>query len=339
MLDARARAQARCTTYRLLAELVTNGATPGHLATLEALDGWLLEPWSAAGASPDLDLLALTHHQLFALGVFPYAGVFLAPSACAGASADEVRSCWDRAGFRPRLDALTADHLGLELAFLSFVTGARAEALEDRRPELAVTLDEIAAEFLDTCVLSWLPAMVVAARDLLPPPSSETSLEGVALRFWVGVLEGALEVSAEHRGCCVGPRRGPELAPQAEILVAADTGLREIAAHLSTPACSGLFLSRADIARIGRRADVPRGFGARALELENLLRSAVELGAWAPVLRALSECVDARAEDLRALAVHTELSVSVRPWLQVLAGTREQVATLLESWDGSRASA
>lgn len=301
-LDAREQALARSRLYGLLARLLTRGVDPRSLAAVQQL-GWV-------DADASLDQLAIEHHAAFGLGVFAYAGVFLDASAGAGACADLVRSFYVRAGFDPSVDELSADHLGIALAFLSFVTGAQADALEDRRPTIAASLDPLLAEFLDACVLGHLPALVCAME----------TLPGAGV--WATIVRETLMLVAEHRARLPGPIVPVTLIDRGDLLADPDTGLRRIAEHLLTPAASGTFATRADIAAWARDRQLPRGFGSRLLMLDNLFRSAVEYGELDTLLAALDAHLDARDHSLARLAAACELELAVAPWRDALARTR-----------------
>ncbi len=305
-LDPQAQALARSRLYGLLARLLIRGVDELALAQLEQL-GWASRP---AEVGELLDELAAEHHATFAVGVFPYAGVFLDGSAQAGSYADEVMLRYARAGFTPLLDELPADHLGVELAFLAFVTGAEADAIADGREQLAAGLDRTLAEFLDVCVLGYLPALLTAAEEL---PNSG---------FWVVLLGEILALVAEHRARLPGAIEPVALRGLGELLDDPRTGLRRIAEQLLTPAASGVFLSRSDIAALARGRELPRGFGSRLLMLDNLLRSAVEYGELTPLLAALDDRLARRDHGLARLAVAYGLDLAVAPWRDALARSR-----------------
>jgi TorA maturation chaperone TorD len=311
------QARARARVYAILAKLLVDGLDAGTLAQLRALDGWLLDDRDV-----DLDELAAQHHACFHLDLFPYAGVFLDRSAVAGACSDMVVEFFDRAGFRPRLDQLCADHLGVMLGFLSFVSAATAEAREDRRLILPAELERLTAEFLDACILSWLPCMVAAIDD--------NPVGGHA--FWPNVLRETLEFTAAHRMSLrerEPTTQAPELPTDAHALLDDPrTGLRRIAEHLLTAADSGLFLTRADIAQLGRERALPRGFGSRLLMLDNLLHSAVDYDQIGVLLADLDALLVARERALAELAAKLELDASVAPWRAAIARTRTLISTL-----------
>jgi TorA maturation chaperone TorD len=306
--------------YGILAKLLVVGLDADTLAQLRALDGWLLDDTRPY----DLDELAAEHHACFHLDLFPYAGVFLDRSAVAGARSDMVTELFERAGFRPRLDQLTADHLGVMLGFLSFVSAATGEAREDRRLILPAELERLTSEFLDACILSWLPALIAASDSDLVRPRP----------FWPNVLHATLEFAAAHRMSLRDrfpdtTTPTPELPddPQ-DLLDDPRTGLRRIAEHLLTPADSGMFLTRADIAQLGRERALPRGFGSRLLMFDNLLHSAVDYGQLGALLAGLDALLDTRDRAMADLGAELELETPVAPWRNALKRTRKLISTL-----------
>lgn len=319
---AEARAlMARARVYGLLAHLILRGLDEPRRTTLQTLD------WLVPSPELDLDTLAADHHRYFELELFPYAGVYLDASARAGAWAERVRARYLRVGFRPRLDELAGDHLGIELACASFICAAASEAIEDGHRALAARLLTELAGFYDDAVLSWLPALVATGEALA------TSGEP---RYWSRVLSASLELVAEHRqtlaarGLAPGPVPAPTLAPGPDILADPRTGLRQIAARLLVPAASGLGLTRADLAGLGRGRALPRGFGSRLIMLDNLLHSAVDYGELDGLLADLRALVDARDARYAALASDPELALgaALDPWRAALGRTQTLLDTL-----------
>lgn len=300
-MTPRDQALARSRLYALLARALAGRDTREQLEQLGLVDH-----------DTSVEQLATSHHAAFALGVFPYAGVFLDPSASAGACSDLVRSFYARAGFHPILDELAADHLAVELSFLAFVTGAQADALEDGRPAIAASLDPLLAEFLDACVVSYLPALVTAL-DVQP---------------WVRIVDATLMLAAEHRSQLPNPITPATLHDPGDLLADPSTNLRRIAEHLLTPTACGTFVSRADIAAWGRMRSLPRGFGSRLIMLDNLLRSAIEYGELSSLLAALDAHLVSRDHSLAQHASTCELDLAVAPWREALARTRTLIGRL-----------
>jgi putative dimethyl sulfoxide reductase chaperone len=331
------QARARSRLYGLLARLFIRGVDEHALAQLGVL-GWTpLEGQDGPGFSPELlEALQVEHHATFALGVFPYAGVFLAASASAGGFADEVRRHYARAGFTPLLDELTADHLGIELAFLAYVTGAQADALADGHTRLAADLDRQLASFLDACVLSWLPSFVVAAESLAAGNGDSYGLDRATSSpgFWARIGRETLDLVAEHRSRLPGAIAPPQLVDPGDLLADEHTGLRRIVEHLLTPAASGVFATRSDIVALGRARELPRGFGSRLLMLDNLLRSAVEYGELPSLLANLDEQLAQRDHDLGRVAAATSLDPAIRPWRDAITHTRALLRDICDSATG-----
>jgi TorA maturation chaperone TorD len=305
MLEARSRA------YGLLARILLKGIdadSVGQVAKLpELLEG--------VPSPPDPDELAHEHHATFHLGAFPYAGVFLDAQAKAGAWADQVQAHYDAAGFRPRLDEVSADHLGVMLAFSSWATGAQGDAVRDGEMKIAARIEQIVAAFLEECVLSWLPSLVVA-------------VEQCGSRFWTNVVTMALGLAADHRKQLRHADRPVDLGSVESPLTDERAGLRDIAEFLLTPQRSGVFLTGGDIAKMGREHDVPRGFGGRQIMLTNLLRSAVDLGELPRVLESLFGLLHDRRAELDALADASGLHGHVEPWRRRIKQTRGVVLEL-----------
>lgn len=302
---------AQSRAYGLMARLLLRGVDDVAWARIRDLP----ELWPSPDEPPVRDELAAEHHATFHLGVFPYAGAFLSPEATAGALSDRVSAYYERVGFSPRLDEVAADHLGVMLAFLSFATGAQADALEDGKLEIARKLEQTAGEFIESCLLSWMPSLHVA-------------IESTGATFWADVVGMALALVAEQRGRMRQPQRPCELPAAASPLDDEKTGLRGVAEFLLTPALSGLFLSRADISRLGRHHDVPRGFGNRAMMLTNLLRNAVDLGELAALLGTLDSLLTDRARALGKLADVHGLHAHAEPWRKRMLATRGVLLTL-----------
>ena len=111
------------------------------------------------------------------------------------------------------------------------------------------------------------------------------------------------------------------------------TGLKDIAAYLTTTPWAGLFLSRDAITRLGRRAGVPRGFGDRTQMLANLFRAAAEYDRLDVVLEHLTALTASwRAHYVALCARNTPgLSDIVDVWTERLATTDRLLDRLREA--------
>lgn len=296
----------RARAYALLASLLIEGLDARALA-LTSVPGWLVE----LDASLDLDACAAAHHACLQRELHPYAGVFLSREALAGAAADLVHEHARRLELHVRTEghSLAADHLGVLLSLL-----AAASPHAD--------LDDSIAALLDEGVLSWLPALVVAGE----------ALEG--MQPWPAVLRASLELCAEQRLGLAPPRRAVEL-PSFEDPLASSSGLRQIAEFLACPAASGVFVSHFDLTTLARTLALPRGFGSRVLELDNLLRSAVEHARMPDMLDALAALWRARAVALDRVADALALQVEVGPWTAAIGRTLDVFERMGVAVDGA----
>ncbi len=287
-----AERHARAEAYALLARLVLRGADPGLLAQARRTPG-LREGFANAAEGDDL---AADHYELFGLLAPPYAAMYLARTADAASEViDAIRQACAAAGFTPKDSEVTPDHLGIELAFLSFAEHAIAEAEEDGLHNLSRHLERLEAEFIDLWLLSWLPVWVAAA-------AAHAGAWGD-----LAALTGAL--AAAHRQLLPHPvvlGSQATSAPTDNLLDDPRTDLRALGAWLANPTSAGVWLSRADITEIGRQSGVPSGFGQREQLLENLLRSSATYGELPRVARALAELSSARDDTLDSSGVAHE---------------------------------
>lgn len=239
--------KARAGLFLLFARLVADGLDPVLTRELAALPELadLIDP----GRDPDQE--AADHQDLFGFRVPPYAGVFLdGEGRIGGKPGDDALRAYVAAGMDRIRDDLGPDHLATQLEFLAYCSERG--------------LDTDARTFLDGQVLNWLPGLVAAVlREPFP-----------AYRGLLPVVE---EAAAEYRVFVDQPVDSVDAASeQDDLLARPETGVREIASFLGTPARSGFWLGRGDVERIGRETGVPRGFGGRLLMLTNLLRGAAE---------------------------------------------------------------
>ncbi len=281
--EARGRARA----YALLAHLVARGPSEATLTATRASEH-LAEGLDAYAS---LDEAAADHQHVFGMSVPPFEGVFLDPEGVVGGVlADRLHDTYRAIGFAPDPTTEEAEHLSTELRALAHLASAESDALEDGRRDLAEHLRLLSVRMLDGHLLRWLPTLTAAVRD--------------TERAWPCALVDQIEdLVLMHREALGAPMLDLEpftLAPLPPLLDADDTGLADVARVFTLPALSGTFLSRDDIARIGRGHRIPRGFGERRVLLENLFRSAAALDAFGDVIADLGALLRDREAALAA---------------------------------------
>lgn len=303
--------RARSRVYRLFSHLYGRGLTGDVWPVVRAipdLASLMPEPF-------DEDEAAADHYALFSLEVFAYASVFLdAEGRLGGSTTDAVQQHYIQAGFMPALDRESADHLGRELALLAFLSEAEIDALEDGNLHEAGRMRRQMQAFMDDHLLWWLPAFVQAVQQQAYP-------------FYTALGRLTLDVVRDHRAA-LGEGAGfsgkPVVAEPPDLLEDEGTGLKDIAAYLTIPAWSGLFLSRSDITRLGRSERLPRGFGSRVQTLTNLLRAAVEFDRMDALLHALDAHVARGERFYQEVSGHGQSSTATvaQMWLERLVTTR-----------------
>ncbi|MCK6480105.1 MAG: molecular chaperone TorD family protein [Planctomycetes bacterium] len=295
-----AEAEARSRAWALLADLASRGPVPADLeaARLSPLLEEALRGEEAAAAA------AADHERVFGLEVFPVEGFFLdAEGRAGGAGAAPLEDLLRRTGAAPAAPGDGPEPLATALAALAHLSGAEADALLDGLPAEAGRVRALARELLDDHLLRWLPVLALTARRCGAP-------------FPAALAAQVEELALLHRetlgppAAAAPPLPGGDLDPSDP-----ETGLREIALHLCRPALAGIALARSDLARISRDAGVPRGFGDRATETENLLLSAASLERLGEALGALEALLRGAAADLDArAAAEPALAPFLRPW-------------------------
>ncbi len=300
---------ARTHAYALLARLMVRGMDDSLLAQVQGVDALA----ATLPEAPDLDELAASHHRRFRFEAFPHAGVYLDVEGLAGGDAAEAsREAYRSAGFHPRLDDLAADHLGVQLSFMSFLCGAEADALEDGEHAVAGRIAQLQRRFLDEHLLRWLPALVA-------------TMAGGDRDLWRATVVMAAELAADHRASFGDAANEPppwELPEAPRLLDDPETDLRAIVEFLLAPAHAGLFVGRNDLAAMGRKHELPRGFGSRRIILTNLFRSAVEFEQVPELMASLVLQIQDRAASLhRQLEEAPVLAPHVEPWARRLSET------------------
>ena len=288
--------------FALLGDLFLQGLTP------RAREAWAQVPDAEALiAALAEEAAAEQYTRAFTLELAPFESAFLSHDGLVGGDiAASVRELRARCGLDPATDA--PDHLGEELRWMSFLTGAAADAARDRMPAQAI--HELERAVLDEHLLRWLPALVASLRAQSEPPPLLALAADLSLAL------------AVHRRVELGGAPTPwSLAPLTPVLDDERAGLRRIAEHLAIPAQAGGCFCRSTLVGIGRAFELPAGFGARADLLEGLLRSAAHYGR----VPELCAAVDAQvvAWDLEwGLLDQAGLAPLAAPWHARIAETR-----------------
>lgn len=310
-------AQARSLGYGLLADLLAHGPTERTREAAEASEPLRRALAAYVDAAPDL--LAVEQEHAFGWAAPPFEGAYLDPERIVGGVATDA--LWDvfaEAGFRPELKSVDVEHLSTSLRCLAFLSGAESDAIEDGHTGAIERVRELSRRLLDEHVLRWVPVFAQAVRRLDRP-------------FATALVDQIEELVLMHREQLPGAPRRFELPAAPALLEDESTGLREIGELLATPALSGVVLTREDIARLGRGARVPRGFGERTQLVVNLLRSAAQYDALEPLIDALDAEIDRHVEALEAPAYAFIACLTV-PWRERADATR---ALLLEIRDAA----
>lgn len=299
----------RSAAYALLAGLVDRGPQPAWE------DAVVQSPTLAeALGGRERDAVLADHHHAFDYHAPPLAGLFMDPEAAAsGAAGDAIRTQLVELEVAPPPDAHPPEHLCSLLASLAALSGFEADcAASAEDPAATRRVRQAQAQLIDACLLPWLPLWAGAVRRtrLAWPSALATQVEDLVLL---------------HRGTLGGVFEAAWVPPvQADILDDPDTGFREIAALLVTPARIGLLIGHDDLIRIGRLVDVPRGFGDRRTRMHNLLTAAVRFEALDRVVGAFRDMVDETADALRGER-YAQVAIALTPWL----GRLDQTRTLL----------
>lgn len=278
--------------YSTLSTVLANGPGPRGFALLRAsptLDR-ALDEYS------EMERVEVDHEHAFGFNVPLVAGAFLdAGRRAGGPTGDRIRAAYADLGFVPSPAGPGPEHLSTVLA--------------------AMGAGRVDARFIDGQVLSWLPLVATAVRRL-------------GRSYPTALVEQIEDLVLLHRAMLVEPCAAHHALPPADLaLDDPETDLRAIAEWLATPARCGVYLARADLARIGGGNRVPRGFGDRSQLLVNLLRSAGHFDAIDGVFGDLEGVVDDWGGAL-AEPRYAGVSEVLAPWVGRIAETRAMLGTL-----------
>ncbi len=278
--------RAHSRAYALLSRLLLDGVDRDTATRLPELPV-LAEAWAAAG---ELEAVAAEHFRVFGLEVPPFEGVFVdADGLVGGGAAAGLLDAFLACGFTPSRRDTAFDHLGVIAGALSFLTGAEADAIDDGQRQRLESIRAHQRTLLDRHLLAWLPAYAAVALEH-------------SHGFWHTVIELTLAVVADHRRSLGGPFGEPLSLPAPVALLDDEgTSLRRIARFLTTACHAGTFVTRSDIAALGRDLDLPRGFGSRVNMLESLFLAAAEYDRFPAVIERVRDLLRRRAAALDAV--------------------------------------
>jgi TorA maturation chaperone TorD len=305
-------ARARSYGYTLFARLLLEGVTADLLPTIRAVP----ELADLLPESVDLDEAAAIHNRLFAFNVFPYAGIFLDDSGLLGGpAAGEVERLYRQAGFEIDVSGAGADHLGQELAFLTYLATAESDAWADNNVSAVQSWQAAQYKFLKNHLLPWLTPCLIAIE--LQEDEFYRRIAQIVMALSAGHYEAltiAGSLPENETSFITLPVQQPT-AGQSLSLEDGRTGLREIARFLITPSQAGIFLGRHDLNLLARRLSLPHGFGSREQMLMNLLQSAGQYDSALPLFQTLQERVTIWQERYqRVQSEFPQTAVFVQPW-------------------------
>lgn len=306
-------AQARHHTYTLISQLYLNGITDElvpYIQALPALAAHLPDlsesDWSAYASDA-----AAEHYNLFGFNIFPFESVFLDETGLLeGTIPEEVNKRYQQAGFQVTQNA---DHIGNQLAFLAFLSGAEADAWEDQLSHVAYRIRRIQQDFLQTHLLYWLSPFVIA-------------LQYQSASFYVELANLTLDLVHNHysdlsHDLTLASESGKKTLPAAPSLSSfldledEQSKLKKIGSYFVTPPYSGIYVSRHDIALLGRQHRLPRGFGGRKQLFNNLLRVASQYDEVPTLLHAIQQLAERWLADYTTLQqTRPELTPFIALW-------------------------
>lgn len=320
--DSVTNIRARQALYGLLARLFLAPPDPHLIAELSELPGFaehLSQP-----PTPNSQPLEIEYERLFGRSVYPYESLYVDRELMLNTAATErVSALYATAGYAPDPRAAgAADHLGLELGCMAHLIG-RGEA-------------DLAARLLGEHLAAWAPVCMRAAQRAAPHPLYQAAAE-LTIELILSDLaspsppaplpRGERGVSPPAPGQGEG-ERGGEGGQEGET-DDEEVGLNRVVRRLATPAEVGIFLSRADIAALGKALQLPAPIGERFTMLRGLFEAAGQFEAVPALLAALAELLADEQAALRALAGrHPAWEAYAQPWQARLAAGHALLAEM-----------
>lgn len=300
----RAKLLERAGSYRLTAELFAREPDAELLALASTV------PALAPHATPRA---AARYTHVFVLNAYPFASVYLdADGGIEGEHAGFTRGVLAALGLRVEAGT-AADHIAVQLDALAALLEREADAGEDTPAPGAragARARHAQRALLAEHLLPWAPLFLDAVARV----------DDGLYRAAAGLVRNTL---VAHAAALAGSASWRPPAPLPVPLDGADDGTHDDGTHddvpdasragvlgglgggvpdegrtapsnlerLSVPARGGLFLCRADLARLGGGLGLPLRFGGRRFMLERLAQAAVQQGAGDALTRALADVV------------------------------------------------
>ncbi|MEZ4870397.1 MAG: molecular chaperone TorD family protein [Caldilineaceae bacterium] len=320
------RAQAYSRLYALFAQLYRHGLTTELLPVLPTLP----ELAERLPAPFDENRAAAAHQNLFGFNIFPYESILLdATGMLGGVHSEAVAQHYQQVGYQSPGENEAPDHVSTELDLLAFLCGAESDAWEDGKAFSAQRMRQEQRRFLETHLLRWLPTCLIAIQLHDEPffqVLADLTLQVVDDHYSTlidSMLIDSTLIASQPATLEFALPTPPALASQAQ------TSLKDIADYLTTPPHSGIILTRHSITQVGRRRQLPRGFGSRAQMLTNLLRTAAQYEAIQPLFTALNDLTAVWVARYQALiAAMPALAPFVIPWRQQAQQTQALLTQL-----------
>lgn len=247
------------------------------------------------------------HTEIFSLQLRPYASIYLSDDGRLGGEArDRIAGFWRVLGLDPPREC---DHLAVLLAFYA---GLRAREQEAPSSGARERCGHLCTSFLYEHLLSWMPAFLLKFD----------SLGSGFYSRWSRLLTRALHRDAEQTE--TPTTLSLHLRSTTPLPDAADLDRESLVALLTTPARSGLLLTRADLTSAARHLGLAGRIGERAFMLEAMFSQRPgEVLSWFSSY--LSEELDRRRAQQAWGGLLAEWTIRLEATLSLIDATRRVV--------------
>ncbi len=286
----------RTTLYKLLARLYRAAPDAATIATLRGVPGFDVHLPPPADKAVWLEEMAVVHHTLFGMTVYPYESLFRYDSLMINDGTEAITTFYAACGYTPNLsDEGSPDHLAIELDCMVRLDDYANQATAEGRASGAAWAEAQRQQFVATHLAVWVPPFADAVRRAAPASLYET-VATVTRDLVLWELSNALTVPAADPFPVLFADADTETA-QGEPTEEDEVGLNSIVRTMITPARVGLWLSRADMRGIARHLHLPLGMGDRHAQLRTLFEAAGQFD----TLPALFDALDTRWRAAQAV--------------------------------------